>query len=70
MRDLSNPARTAFAATSTCHPKAPDSVFVSYISTLASDTAFAPILAALTVPLRPEDMCIESISGSFFARLR
>ena len=58
------PAAAARAATSTCQPEGAESVFVSTTLTLASGVMAAPARAEFTVPLSPEEMWMERISGS------
>jgi len=70
MASSDHPARAARAAASTCQPAAAESVFVSTTVTCASGTMAAPLSAAFTVPLRPEDMCTERISRSTLASRR
>jgi len=64
------PAAAARAAASTCQPEGTDSVFVSTTVTLASGTIAAAARAESAVPLSPEEMWMDNISGSLCASWR
>lgn len=67
---MGQPAWAARAAASTCQPAPAERVLVSTTVTWASGTMPAAVCAELTVPLRPEEMWIERISGSSAASSR
>ena len=65
---LDQPACAARAAASTCQPDGTDRVLVSTTEiTLASGTTSPAARAESEVPLSPDEMWMDRISGSVFA---